>query len=101
LFSPQGAELAKRQSVTSLELSPEQERKQRMVRYSVAMTIRTICIVWGVVSTGIWMWIFFALAIFLPYFAVVMANAQGGRSKSQTDRLAPKVTISSSEMKID
>lgn len=93
--------MAKRQSVTSLELSPEQERKQRMIRYSVAMTIRTICIVLGVVSTGIWMWIFFALAIFLPYFAVVMANAQGGRGKSQTERLAPKVTISASEMKID
>jgi predicted tellurium resistance membrane protein TerC len=87
--------------VTSLDLSPEQERKQRMIRYSVAMTIRTICIVLGVVTSGIWMWIFFALAIFLPYFAVVMANSQGGRSKSQSDRLAPKVTITSDEMKID
>ncbi|CAB4538391.1 MAG: DUF3099 domain-containing protein [Actinobacteria bacterium] len=93
--------MAKRQSVTSLDLSPEQERKQRMIRYSVAMTIRTICIVLGVVTSGIWMWIFFALAIFLPYFAVVMANSQGGRSKSQSDRLAPKVTITSDEMKID
>lgn len=93
--------MAKRQSVTSLDLSPEQERKQRMIRYSVAMTIRTICIVLGVVTSGIWMWIFFSLAIFLPYFAVVMANSQGGRSKSQSDRLAPKVTITSDEMKID
>lgn len=93
--------MARRQSVTSLDLSPEQERKQRMIRYSVAMTIRTICIVLGVVTSGIWMWIFFALAIFLPYFAVVMANSQGGRSKSQSDRLAPKVTITSDEMKID
>lgn len=93
--------MARRQSVTSLDLSPEQERKQRMIRYSVAMTIRTICIVLGVVTSGIWMWIFFSLAIFLPYFAVVMANSQGGRSKSQSDRLAPKVTITSDEMKID
>lgn len=93
--------MAKRQSVTSLDLSPEQERKQRMVRYSVAMGIRTLCIILGVVSTGVWMWIFFALAIFLPYFAVVLANAQGGRSSKQTERLAPKVTIKASEMKID
>lgn len=93
--------MAKRQSVTSLELSPDQERKQRMVRYSIAMSIRTLCIILGVVSTGIWMWIFFALAIFLPYFAVVLANAQGSRTSKQTERLAPKVTIKAADIKID
>jgi predicted tellurium resistance membrane protein TerC len=93
--------LAKRQSVTSLDLSPEQERKQRMVRYTIAMTIRTLCIILGVISTGILMWVFFALAIFLPYFAVVLANAQGGKSSKQSDRLAPKVTIKAADMKID
>ena len=93
--------MAKRQSVTSLDLSPEQERKQRMIRYTIAMSIRTLCIILGVISTGILMWIFFALAIFLPYFAVVLANAQGGKSSKQSDRLAPKVTIKASDMKID
>ena len=97
----QGAQLAKRQSVTSLDLSPEQERKQRMIRYTIAMGIRTLCIILGVISTGILMWVFFALAIFLPYFAVVLANAQGGKSSKQSDRLAPKVTIKASDMKID
>jgi len=93
--------LAKRQSVTSLDLSPEQERKQRMVRYTIAMTIRTLCIILGVISTGILMWVFFALAIFLPYFAVVLANAQGSKSSKQSDRLAPKLTIKAADMKID
>ncbi|MEY3326972.1 MAG: hypothetical protein RL044_925 [Actinomycetota bacterium] len=93
--------MAKRQSVTSLDLSPEQERKQRMIRYTIAMGIRTLCIILGVISTGILMWVFFALAIFLPYFAVVLANAQGGKSSKQSDRLAPKVTIKASDMKID
>lgn len=93
--------MAKRQSVTSLDLSPEQERKQRMVRYTIAMTIRTLCLILGVISTGILMWVFFALAIFLPYFAVVLANAQGGKSSKQSDRLAPKVTIRAADMKID
>lgn len=93
--------MAKRQSVTSLDLSPDQERKQRMIRYSIAMSIRTLCIILGVVSTGVWMWIFFALAIFLPYFAVVLANAQGGRSTKQSERLAPKVTIRAADIKID
>ena len=92
--------MEKRQSVTSLDLSPDQERKQRMIRYSIAMSIRTVCIILGVVTTGVWMWIFFALAIFLPYFAVVLANAQGGRGSKQSDRLAPKATIKASEMKI-
>lgn len=93
--------MAKRQSVTSLDLSPEQERKQRMVRYTIAMSIRTICIILGVISTGVLMWVFFALAIFLPYFAVVLANAQGGKSSKQSDRLAPKITIKATDMKID
>lgn len=93
--------MAKRQSVTSLDLSPEQERKQRMVRYTIAMSIRTLCIILGVISTGVLMWVFFALAIFLPYFAVVLANAQGGKSSKQSDRLAPKITIKATEMKID
>ena len=93
--------MAKRQSATSLELSPDEERKIRMRKYTIAMSVRMVCIVAGVFTTGILMWIFFALAIFLPYFAVVMANAQGSRAKSQSDRLAPKVTIKSSEMKID
>ena len=100
-MTKQGAQLAKRQSVTSLDLSPEQERKQRMVRYTIAMSIRTLCIILGVISTGVLMWVFFALAIFLPYFAVVLANAQGGKSSKQSDRLAPKVTIKATDMKID
>lgn len=100
-MTKQGAQLAKRQSVTSLDLSPEQERKQRMVRYTIAMSIRTICIILGVISTGVLMWVFFALAIFLPYFAVVLANAQGGKSSKQSDRLAPKITIKATDMKID
>lgn len=100
-MTKQGAQLAKRQSVTSLDLSPEQERKQRMVRYTIAMSIRTLCIILGVISTGILMWVFFALAIFLPYFAVVLANAQGGKSSKQSDRLAPKITIKATDMKID
>jgi predicted tellurium resistance membrane protein TerC len=93
--------LAERQSVTSLDLSPEEERKQRMIRYSIAMGIRTICIVLGVFTTGIWMWLFFAAAIFLPYFAVVVANAQGPSTKKQSSAIAPKLTIKASDIRID
>jgi len=93
--------LAKRQSVTSLELSPDDERKQRMVRYSIAMSIRTLCIILGVVTQGFWMWFFFAGAIFLPYFAVVLANAQGpSRSKGQSGVIAPKLSVKASDIKL-
>ena len=93
--------MAKRQSATSLELSPDEERKQRMIRYSIAMSIRTLCIILGVVTQGFWMWFFFAGAIFLPYFAVVLANAQGpSRSRGQSGVVAPKLSVNASEIKL-
>ena len=47
------------------------------------------------------MWIFFAGAIFLPYFAVVLANAQGpGRAKGQSGAIAPKLSVKASDVKL-
>jgi hypothetical protein len=48
-----------------------------MLKYTIAMTIRVICIVGAMFVEGWLMWLAFAGAIFLPYFAVVLANAQG------------------------
>jgi hypothetical protein len=50
-----------------------------MLKYTVAMTIRVLCIVAALFVEGWLMWLAFAGAIFLPYFAVVLANAQGPR----------------------
>src|ERR1041384_5703436 len=45
-------------------------------RYLISMAIRTVCFVLAVVSIGHWfMWVFLVGAVFLPYVAVVMANA--------------------------
>ena len=66
--------MQKRQSATALEASPDEERRSRLVKYTIAMSVRMVCIVLGVVTQGWLMWVFFALAIFLPYFAVVIAN---------------------------
>ncbi len=63
-------------SVTSIPLSPDAERSNRMKQYAIAMTIRTICVALLVVLEGWLMWLAAAAAIFLPYFAVVIANAQ-------------------------
>lgn len=72
--------MAEPQSVTNLDISPDQERKSRMIRYSIAMSVRFICIIAGVYVSGWLMWVCFAGAIFLPYFAVVLANARVSNS---------------------
>ena len=93
--------MAKRQSATSLDMSPEEERRIRMRKYTIAMSVRMVCIVAGVFTTGWLMWFFFALAIFLPYFAVVIANAQGGTpSVKSTELTAPRLSIKASEFKV-
>lgn len=50
------------------------------MKYLIAMTIRVICIVSAIFVEGWLMWLCFAGAIFLPYFAVVIANAQVSRA---------------------
>lgn len=72
-----------------------------MIKYTVAMSVRMVCIVLGVFSQGIWMWIFFALAIFLPYFAVVVANAQGPTKKVNTNVVAPTLSIKADQIRFD
>lgn len=61
-------------SITTLGMSPEQERHHRVVKYSVAMGIRMVCIVLMLFSRGWWLAVFAAGAIVLPYIAVVIAN---------------------------
>jgi predicted tellurium resistance membrane protein TerC len=88
--------LQKPQSVTNLDISPEEERKSRMVRYLIAMSIRVVCIVAGVYVEGWLMWVCFAGAIFLPYSAVIIANASGSSSaRSAVAVVAPKLQIES------
>jgi hypothetical protein len=87
--------MAKPQSLTSLAQSPEDERKSRMIKYTVAMTIRVICIVLAMLVQGWLMWVFFAGAIFLPYFAVVLANAAGPGlgNNALSKAVAPRLVI--------
>lgn len=53
-----------------------------MIKYTAAMSIRVVCIILAVMVQGWLMWVFFAGAIFLPYFAVVIANAVGSSQSS-------------------
>ena len=87
--------MSKTQSVTSLEVSPEEERRNRFIKYTVAMTIRVVCVVLAVMVPLGWLTIVFAAgAVFLPYFAVVIANAQGSNSSSSSRKTAEAPTIS-------
>lgn len=73
-------------SVTSLPESPELERSRRMRQYAIAMSIRTVCVVLVVFLPSPWLWIAAIGAIFLPYFAVVIANQESHDSSVRTAR---------------
>ncbi|PJJ63202.1 DUF3099 domain-containing protein [Compostimonas suwonensis] len=64
----------KQPSITSLPQSPDAERRARMIKYTVAMSIRVVCVLLLLVVRGWWLVVVAAGAIFLPYFAVVIAN---------------------------
>lgn len=74
------------QSITSLPRSPQDDRRSRMIQYTVAMTIRTICIVLCLVVPGWWRLLPAIGAIALPYIAVVLANASIARPATEVRR---------------
>ena len=87
--------MGKTQSVTSIQASPEAERRSRFIKYTIAMVIRVVCIILAVAVPLGWLtWIFVAGAVFLPYFAVVIANAQGPGNVSSKAKTAEAPTIS-------
>ncbi|RXZ50555.1 DUF3099 domain-containing protein [Agromyces fucosus] len=74
--------MKQQQSITTLPLSPEAERRSRMIKYSIAMSIRVLCVIGLLFARGWWLAVFAAGAIFLPYIAVVLANVQGSGRRS-------------------
>jgi hypothetical protein len=73
--------MSKTHVVTSLHEAPDVERKRRILIYTISMTVRFICVIAIVFTSGVWQWISGIGAIFLPYFAVVIANNVGGEAK--------------------
>lgn len=55
-------------------MSPEEERRSRMRKYTIAMSIRMVCVVLIIVVPGWWVLAPAVGAVFLPYFAVLIAN---------------------------
>ncbi|MEY4398422.1 MAG: hypothetical protein RLZ53_998 [Actinomycetota bacterium] len=90
--------MSERHVVTSIGEAPEVERKRRMIKYTISMTIRTLCVILVVFTTGVWQWIFGLGAVFLPYFAVVLANTAGqGQAKVATHRRVEPLQIDVAE----
>lgn len=89
------------QSVTGLGENAEDERKKRMIKYTVAMTVRVICLVLGMFVQGWLMWLCFAAAIFLPYIAVIIANDVRHEAGEGLAAVTPKSTVVAEPLKID
>jgi hypothetical protein len=77
-------------TITSLPTAPEAERKSRMVKYSLAMGVRIVCIGLCFVTPGWWLLLPATGAVLLPYFAVLVAN-QVVKTPSSTSAYQPGV----------
>ncbi len=67
--------------ITTARSSAADDMKSRQRRYAWSMSIRLVCFVAAVaVGSGVLMWLLIAGAVFLPLFAVVIANAGDQRS---------------------
>ena len=71
--------------ITTAGADPQADIARRQKKYAIAMTIRALCFI-GAAITGAagwhWVWPFLILAsLFLPYVAVVLANANDSRSQ--------------------
>ena len=66
--------------ITTAPMSRADEQAQRQRRYLIAMSIRMVCFVGAIVVGPGWLrWALIVGAVFMPYVAVVMANAAAPR----------------------
>lgn len=75
------------QVVTTAPENLEDEQRARIKRYLITMSIRTVSFVLAILTQGFVRWTFVALAVFLPYVAVVAANAVRPRAVGQMRRV--------------
>lgn len=80
-------------AITELPSSPDAERHSRMIRYSVAMGVRVVCLIVAVVVPDWWRVIPAIGAIVLPYFAVVIANNVSRRTTTTVLRPGAVVPV--------
>ncbi|WP_309617381.1 DUF3099 domain-containing protein [Salinibacterium sp.] len=74
-----------KQSITSLPESPQDDQRRRVVRYTVAMSVRVACVIACFFVQGWWLLVCVIAAIVLPYVAVIIANV-GGKESGTVER---------------
>ena len=76
--------------ITTARSSAAEDMKSRQRRYALSMSIRLVCFVAAVaVGPGVLRWVLVGAAVFLPLFAVIMANAGDQRDDGFTLQDAP------------
>ncbi|HST85780.1 MAG TPA: DUF3099 domain-containing protein [Kineosporiaceae bacterium] len=68
-------------TITGAAQAHSDDLDARIKRYLFSMALRTACVILVLVIHSPIRWVFAVLAIVLPYVAVVMANAAGGRRR--------------------
>lgn len=81
------------QSITSLPVSPADDRRKRLINYTIAMSIRVVCVFLLLVAHGWWLYVVAAGAIVLPYIAVVLANNVSGGASGPVERPGAVVRV--------
>ena len=62
-------------SITEAQSGLADDQLGRQRRYMIGMSIRTLCFIGAMFSSGLARWIMVVGAVALPYFAVIIANA--------------------------
>jgi len=78
------------QSVTTARPPLRDEQTARMRKYLISMGIRTACFVGAAIATGWLRWVLVAGAVFLPLFAVIIANAVKPRALNVSTTAQPQ-----------
>jgi hypothetical protein len=81
------------QTITSIPVSPDEDRKRRMVQYTVAMSIRLVCVIAVFFVHGWWAVLPIIGAVFLPSIAVILANNIGSSRSSSHEKPPTRVVV--------
>jgi Protein of unknown function (DUF3099) len=67
-------------TITDARSGASEELARRQRRYAITMAFRTACFIAMIFAPGVFRWILFGCAVFLPYVAVIFANQANQRS---------------------
>ncbi|GAA1918214.1 DUF3099 domain-containing protein [Nocardioides hwasunensis] len=70
--------------ITTARSSAAEDMRSRQRRYAWSMSIRLVCFIAAVFVPGPMRWVLVVAAVFLPLFAVVVANANDQRDDGFT-----------------